>query len=638
MGRYLTSLNRRIRSLVSDKAKSREDWFQALWSLFVLNLILCTATNLLNYERQRLQRGYNIVISLFISCSGPFDPVREIFDNPGDPGCNQAELDLKELRGLLQESRKGGILSAEDILSELLHSGALCNSLGSENTYYSTITASLEKPLLLSPPFTRFRRYSENDLDFLAIPFDPTEPESGGTSRATTTGYDNTCLAVQQSSDEPWISTSLYQSPSLDAAIVPDLPATDLIEIMNFPMGDAWKEVSGYFCEFGPGDEPRPHMTKQEPITNPIQGEDRIVEQSNGIPPSLVLSDPLVELAIDRWLKNNPGDFPTDANIAFFAGLGKSQLSHESIQEAFRSKLLADRPGYQASSTIKPTGGLRSGLTQPQSSGDWDKPRDPERMYSCTRKCGITFSKKGDWVRHETIHEPQSIWNCPLEECGRTFSRKDKIRDHVKFKHKVELDIETLEVNRKDTNSTLPRHCGFCGIVHNSWDEWINHVGQHFEGKIGGTCDMRHWSEQHAPQEPRDEVAYLESGASDRKYTELYDPRGGVIDLTQDSNTRPHTPVTSATQTAHMLKPTRLRSGTSSKHPDSATHKVGCDSCGLKFSGGITNAKTNLRRHMKSVHQQEKYLACPVCDVMFNRRDNLRAHTRKYHPEFHLPM
>lgn len=123
----------------------------------------------------------------------------------------------------------------------------------------------------------------------------------------------------------------------------------------------------------------------------------------------------------------------------------------------------------------------------------WNKPRDSKKMYSCTRKCGSTFAKKGDWTRHEQINYPQHSWFCPLS-CLSIFGRKDKLRNHIRDVHKMNHETFDLDSTRAYHASQFLKLCGFCGDSCASWLMWTEHVGKHFEDRIdGGPWEMSRW-------------------------------------------------------------------------------------------------------------------------------------------------
>jgi hypothetical protein len=133
-------------------------------------------------------------------------------------------------------------------------------------------------------------------------------------------------------------------------------------------------------------------------------------------------------------------------------------------------------------------------LAKKRSLLSWDKPQDSEKMYSCTKKCGSTFRKKGDWIRHELINCPQYSWTCPLPNCPSFFGRKDKLRDHLKGVHDKNPEIFDLDSARTCFANQFSKLCGFCGHNCTNWQAWTDHVGEHFEDHIdGGPWTMSLW-------------------------------------------------------------------------------------------------------------------------------------------------
>jgi hypothetical protein len=123
----------------------------------------------------------------------------------------------------------------------------------------------------------------------------------------------------------------------------------------------------------------------------------------------------------------------------------------------------------------------------------WNKRRDPKKMYSCTKKCGWTFARKADWIRHEQINAPQT-WSCPRHGCRRSFNRKDKLREHIKTVHKVNPKTYNLRPTDAYPTGQFLRLCGFCGHPCAPWSTWTEHVGKHFEDQIpGGPWEMSRW-------------------------------------------------------------------------------------------------------------------------------------------------
>ena len=58
-----------------------------------------------------------------------------------------------------------------------------------------------------------------------------------------------------------------------------------------------------------------------------------------------------------------------------------------------------------------------------------------------------------------------------------------------------------------------------------------------------------------------------------------------------------------------------------------------CHVCGMKFTGSSSNARSNMKRHKREVHEKAARYTCVQCDASFNRADNLMTHVRKQHPD-----
>jgi hypothetical protein len=125
----------------------------------------------------------------------------------------------------------------------------------------------------------------------------------------------------------------------------------------------------------------------------------------------------------------------------------------------------------------------------------WNKAWDEEKPYSCLCRCGWTFTKKGDWIKHEKINFPEHTFHCPVPDCRSNFGRKDKCRDHIRKVHKIS-QTEQFDLDSRRTSVAQDHNdrCGFCGHFCTSWQEWYDHVGAHFENRIeGGPWTMSMW-------------------------------------------------------------------------------------------------------------------------------------------------
>lgn len=156
---------------------------------------------------------------------------------------------------------------------------------------------------------------------------------------------------------------------------------------------------------------------------------------------------------------------------------------------------------------------------------------DGGRRYSCTFGCSAAFTRKSDWKRHETtIHMPRRLWICvptfpvsgedgsKLLEChfcgeiflvhddntpemmshlsekhhylacaakaekDRTFTRKDKLMQHLEQVHKQEIRMtprQTAWVRCLNEDAIFA--CPFCAMHNLSWDQRADHIAVHFE-------------------------------------------------------------------------------------------------------------------------------------------------------------
>ncbi|KAI9320271.1 hypothetical protein DFJ73DRAFT_635217 [Zopfochytrium polystomum] len=60
-----------------------------------------------------------------------------------------------------------------------------------------------------------------------------------------------------------------------------------------------------------------------------------------------------------------------------------------------------------------------------------------ERGFRC-EDCGVAFCRAQDLLRHGTVHDKSNLMTCPA--CpGKTFSRKDALRRHVRMNKCCEL-------------------------------------------------------------------------------------------------------------------------------------------------------------------------------------------------------
>jgi len=113
----------------------------------------------------------------------------------------------------------------------------------------------------------------------------------------------------------------------------------------------------------------------------------------------------------------------------------------------------------------------------------------PTKTFECTRRCGESFKKKGDWKRHELYNIEE--WKCHI--CNFAPSRKDKLPKHLQECNGYYGPLKKSHCRQLLHPSARP--CGFCGMQFHDWSTWLNHVAAHFEGHIpGGPWTMARWS------------------------------------------------------------------------------------------------------------------------------------------------
>ena len=165
-------------------------------------------------------------------------------------------------------------------------------------------------------------------------------------------------------------------------------------------------------------------------------------------------------------------------------------------------------------------------------------PNTQKRVFTCAFShygCESTFGSKNEWKRHVgSQHLQLGFYRCDTGLCNpdkqpsstkshlpatktyNDFNRKDLFTQHHRRMHtpwniskepsaKVRLDFESsLEDVRKrcwHERRAPPQRstCGFCRRVFegpNGWDERMEHVGKHFEGKNNGAADFESMQEE----------------------------------------------------------------------------------------------------------------------------------------------
>lgn len=154
---------------------------------------------------------------------------------------------------------------------------------------------------------------------------------------------------------------------------------------------------------------------------------------------------------------------------------------------------------------------------------------DQSKIFQCTF-CNRDFAQKYDWRRHEeSVHIPQKEWICmpdgPLrpadddsgtQSCvfceqptpsyehlqrhnyapcltapqpSRTFTRKDKLIQHLGQVHKQPHMSPTMQSWCRRVSRNVIIACGMCGLRLSTWNERVEHISIHFADGL----DMRYW-------------------------------------------------------------------------------------------------------------------------------------------------
>jgi hypothetical protein len=180
--------------------------------------------------------------------------------------------------------------------------------------------------------------------------------------------------------------------------------------------------------------------------------------------------------------------------------------------------------------------------------------RDPSKSFQCTWKCGKFFPRKGDWVKHEAIRNPQHGWVCMISDvyskddnrycayCVHPY--RDPTPSHIKEAHKKCFHFcrggknpfcESVFFRREHFNqhfsqihpalnpddhanksyfqvrdSAFSRWCGFCACYYQFLDfkGRNDHIAKHFQEN---KC-MRDWQE---PSGEAEDEASINRGDDD---------------------------------------------------------------------------------------------------------------------------
>ncbi|KAH7356595.1 hypothetical protein BKA65DRAFT_210420 [Rhexocercosporidium sp. MPI-PUGE-AT-0058] len=148
-----------------------------------------------------------------------------------------------------------------------------------------------------------------------------------------------------------------------------------------------------------------------------------------------------------------------------------------------------------------------------------------DEKYQCTA-CQWSFPRKGDWKRHEELHDPQTHWTCMhgepaihsttgwtcafctrfattrdeivmhlieqhnFQNCSRkkvedrTFTRKDKLKQHLQQVHCLSENSTLWEAWNVPARKKFAWGCGYCGCCLYTWEGRFIHLAEHYEKQL----------------------------------------------------------------------------------------------------------------------------------------------------------
>ncbi|KAG4439026.1 hypothetical protein IFR05_005490 [Cadophora sp. M221] len=188
-----------------------------------------------------------------------------------------------------------------------------------------------------------------------------------------------------------------------------------------------------------------------------------------------------------RW----EDDIDLDGN--YDLGLVTDLKTEYTARDHKADEMIKSRPNHQLKPSISKPAFLGLSTSQqpeqqryPEKSANpptgKQSPKGSPEIYACLF-CQKTFGRKGDWKRHEgTLHELQREWRCAEPACNRKFLARNKFRRHHESDHgcvdcRHDSDPTVMVVLR----TASAWGCGFCVAVLMTWDERVDHIGNHFE-------------------------------------------------------------------------------------------------------------------------------------------------------------
>ena len=192
--------------------------------------------------------------------------------------------------------------------------------------------------------------------------------------------------------------------------------------------------------------------------------------------------------ACDAWIHKNPGKYPRDKVIHRLGG--RYHAPSRTLRKYFDRTLLktASHQHAPVSSDHELVSCYRSNWNKCKADPDWltSLERKPDRSFVCTRRCGLTFGARKQWIRHEETNWVQHIWKCRFPGCQplRPSTRLDHFQKHLKSSHGNEYGTkQDLEDSHIPITNNFPKACIFhdCPTTFESWKNRNKHVGDHLE-------------------------------------------------------------------------------------------------------------------------------------------------------------
>ncbi|KAK2833157.1 hypothetical protein Q5P01_017046 [Channa striata] len=239
----------------------------------------------------------------------------------------------------------------------------------------------------------------------------------------------------------------------------------------------------------------------------------------------------------------------------------------------------------------------------------------PERqIFSCAHAdCGATFSRQRKLREHETLHTGQRPCQCAVPACGRRFSRSSHLRRHM-LEHSGLKQFKCKFANCSKSffhQSQLRRHVGY---VHEDKNKFFK-------------CNQPDCSLTFKKR--RAFKLHLQEHDVSAKFKCLKDGCTAVFDshIARKAHEKKHTGYRCPRDNCNVLEYTW---GKLQKHVAKHSTTFECQVCKKVYKKADA-----LRRHKRTHASHKPVLVCPRdnCQAYFSTTFNLQHHIRKVHLE-----